>query len=149
MSSINNQNLLSPLQTNMPEMNTVPSDVPTPNVSANAFGYDWFVLSQGSTQGSSGGNTLIGSTAIDSKANSAASDNNTFYPVNNTIPSSGNMESRIERIIQYILPGACLTPCAIDSGRICIQRFCSCCLLSNITPTPRYKNSLPIHWYMP
>jgi len=47
MSSIDNQNMLSPLQNNRPVMNTVPKDAPTSYVSTNAYSYNWFILSEG------------------------------------------------------------------------------------------------------
>ena len=94
MSSINNQNMLSPMQANNTEITTMPADAPTLYASANnAYSYDWFNLPDSNR-------------ATGPIAQSSFSAINGIAKVNGELASIGSMESRVERIIQFILPRA-------------------------------------------
>ena len=91
MSSINDQNILSPVQANRTDLRTIHEDALVPHASANAFNYDWFVLPDNTVP------TLP-------KAEPAISAINTIARVDGTVSLGNSMELRVERIIQFILP---------------------------------------------
>lgn len=93
MSSINNQNMLSPVPASSTEIATNSVDGPALYESASAFSYDWFVLSD----------NRISTSPI---PNAQISNADTIYRADVSRMSGNSMESRVERIIQFILPQA-------------------------------------------
>ncbi len=93
MTSINDQNLLSSVQANSAEISSNPVNAPTLYASASAFSYDWFVLSDSNT-------------STNSVANTRMSNADTDHQTDAGYATGSNMESRVERIIQFILPQA-------------------------------------------
>lgn len=90
MSSINTQNMLSPVPASSAEIATNSVDAPALYESASAFSYDWFVLSDHSS--------------ISPIPNSQISNADTIYRADVSQMSGISMESRVERIVQFILP---------------------------------------------
>jgi len=96
MSSINTQNILSPVQANLVDKRTVHEDAQALYSSENAFNFDWFILSDSSA--STG--------HIAKSPTSAISPINTMSQLDSTTALRSTMESRVERIIHFILPQA-------------------------------------------
>ena len=93
MSSINNQNMLSPVPASSVEIATNSVYAPALYESVSAFSYDWFVLSDNS----------ISTSPI---PNAKISNADTIKRADVSRMSGSSMESRVERIIQFILPQA-------------------------------------------
>ena len=90
MSSIDNQNIFSPVQANRANILSVHENTLKLHASANAFRYDWFVLSDSTASPGLGADSAV----------------NAIGQIDSTVPESSSMESRVERIIQFILPPA-------------------------------------------
>jgi len=79
MNGINNNNMPGHIHANIADLNTVPHTTQVSSGLADAYGYEWFVLPTGD-----------------------AAPNRAIVAEKSTLEES--IDSRVERIIQYILP---------------------------------------------
>jgi len=100
MSSIDNHTMLGPVEINRLEMNSVLTDEPASFSTPNAFSYNWFVLPASSMSSNSNSEAAMPAVQTTDGGYMNIESGNRMQ----SMATGSSMESRVERIVQYILP---------------------------------------------